>query len=92
MKAKAAKNPEICRGLKKRLQHNSDQTRIERYLAVALEPEARPVILLTKVDIYQGNLDHLLSDVQGRFNCSAMGKVWPMCAARNMDVSQLYER
>ncbi|MBK9324760.1 MAG: ribosome small subunit-dependent GTPase A [Bdellovibrionaceae bacterium] len=42
--------------------------RIERYLTVALESGAVPIILLTKADIYKGDIENLIAGIQTHFS------------------------
>jgi ribosome biogenesis GTPase len=42
--------------------------RVERYLAVALDSGARPIILLTKADVYKGDIQNLVTDIQNHFS------------------------
>ena len=42
--------------------------RVERYLAVALDSGAVPVILLTKADVYKGEIKRLIADIQTYFS------------------------
>lgn len=41
--------------------------RIERYLALAFDSGAKPVVLLTKADLYDGDLEKLIGDMRTHF-------------------------
>ncbi len=41
--------------------------RLERYLTIAWESGAKPIILLTKSDLYNGDIGNLLADIRGYF-------------------------
>ncbi len=42
--------------------------RVERYLSVALDSGAKPIILLTKTDVYKGDIENLIAGIQNHFS------------------------
>jgi ribosome biogenesis GTPase len=42
--------------------------RVERYLSVALDSGAKPIILLTKTDVFKGGLENLIAVIQSHFS------------------------
>ncbi|GAB3147042.1 ribosome small subunit-dependent GTPase A [Microbispora hainanensis] len=55
--------PEGLRGVVPPGKHSADLGRIERLVALAWESGARPVVLVTKADLFDQGLDDLLADV-----------------------------
>ncbi|MEU8055756.1 ribosome small subunit-dependent GTPase A [Microbispora bryophytorum] len=55
--------PEGPRGVGSPGKHSADLGRIERLVALAWESGARPVVLVTKADLFEQGLDDLLADV-----------------------------
>jgi len=70
------------------LDHDLNQRRLERYLVVAEQSGARPIILLNKADLYGAH--HLeLSNIRDRLTAWSGAPVLPISAATGQGLEQL---
>lgn len=50
------------------LNEDFNYRRIERYLSISLDSGASPILLLTKADLYKGNLEELIYSIRSHFS------------------------